>query len=882
MKKYLSFPVWLLMCATALGSLGEAAASGIENDVLKISIDESQNTIIVLDKRTGRIWKQDCVVPMREPTVVCPLAAAAPAMDGGETGWAGIQIPVGHEKIFNQGVAASQVSGSAKLMHDAERLYVRMAVSDSKVVLSPSEMEKPWESDSIELWFGKTAATFVVTAPSDTAKASEPSLKVYWSGAIEGGPSVETHLFLTADGYTAVLSIPLTGFPQLHDAVANDTGIAFAIGINSADAVGERKERRYFPSTFTLEAPGALLAFSPESATKIIAQNQSGAAPTLDLVGVDSDAKTIMFNANLPGIRKSGDAAQASFKLAYALDPVKPDLTITFKPQMEGDWSEVSYPYVFSMPEEDSYLLFPHSEGLLVPVHKNAPDYFELNKDYIHSGFGPYCACLGLVNLGKGDGLLIYFPDPELAGYEMVDVDAVHSDVTAPSMFWRGNKYKFDRDRRLTFSFQDEGGYVAMAKKYQQFVKDAGAFKTLKEKAQEIPAVNQMIGAPVFWIAARETPLLVQDVARMMAEDGIDKALIEVCDSYFYRMKGREKEAVELEGVVKQIRDMGYVVSRYDEYRECAEKDDTVSVYDQMHTEAFPDYCLHRENGEMQMGWYPKYLMNPELALELAKKKIPENIKRYPYNGRFIDCVGTCTMWEAEDWNPEHPCDTYDTKRARKGLLELVNSLGLVAGTEGAVDYVVPNLHWIESPMSLVKWTVLGLPIPGSGPAKDFPEYQVSISTKYRIPFYSLVHHSEVLITWRYEESPQRMPQYWQDKNLWSVLYGNPLLFFVDKDTYIQFRKEIAQSYRYVCKWTEKVGDAEMVSHRFVTPDRSVQESVFSTGDGVVVNFSKQPYQLSDTQIVPPRSYRTFNTATPGVYSPPPVAEIDYEKERNS
>lgn len=174
-----------------------ASGAEIENDILKIRIDETQNTIVVEDKRTGRIWKQECVAPVDIPTVVCPSASAPPAMDGGEAGWTGVQIPIGQEKVFNQGVVSSQVSGSAKLMHDAERLYVRVAVSDSKVVFSPNEMEKPWESDSIELWFGKTAAAFVVTTPSDPASSSEPWLKVYWPGSAEASPPAEARLFLT-------------------------------------------------------------------------------------------------------------------------------------------------------------------------------------------------------------------------------------------------------------------------------------------------------------------------------------------------------------------------------------------------------------------------------------------------------------------------------------------------------------------------------------------------------------------------------------------------------------------------------------------------------------------------------------------------------------
>ena len=42
---------------------------------------------------------------------------------------------------------------------------------------------------------------------------------------------------------------------------------------------------------------------------------------------------------------------------------------------------------------------------------------------------------------------------------------------------------------------------------------------------------------------------------------------------------------------------------------------------------------------------------------------------------------------------------------------------------------------------------------------------------------------------------------------------------------------------RYVSTWVRQVAFAEMTDHRFVSPDRQIQASVFSNGLGVVVNF---------------------------------------------
>ncbi len=111
---------------------------------------------------------------------------------------------------------------------------------------------------------------------------------------------------------------------------------------------------------------------------------------------------------------------------------------------------------------------------------------------------------------------------------------------------------------------------------------------------------------------------------------------------------------------------------------------------------------------------------------------------------------------------------------------------------EAGIDSYLPYLHWLETPMSLVRWTVGSMPLPGWEPVPLKPDYQINVATTNRIPFYSLVHHAEIVSTWRWEDGFSRTPQYWQDKNLWSVLYGNVPMFFLDRAHYEKCRGQIA------------------------------------------------------------------------------------------
>src|SRR5262249_49961808 len=50
-------------------------------------------------------------------------------------------------------------------------------------------------------------------------------------------------------------------------------------------------------------------------------------------------------------------------------------------------------------------------------------------------------------------------------------------------------------ERRMRLCVSERNGYVAMAKRYRQFLIETGRFRTLAEKAKELPAVNGLIGA---------------------------------------------------------------------------------------------------------------------------------------------------------------------------------------------------------------------------------------------------------------------------------------------------------------------------------------------------------------------------------------------------
>ena len=101
---------------------------------------------------------------------------------------------------------------------------------------------------------------------------------------------------------------------------------------------------------------------------------------------------------------------------------------------------------------------------------------------------------------------------------------------------------------------------------------------------------------------------------------------------------------------------------------------------------------------------------------------------------------------------------------------------------------------------------------------------------------------------------------------LMNILYGvAPLIFMhpeagnvIARPGWAQVKDRYLQTYRNVCGWHEKVGFDEMLAHRTLTNDRSVQETRFSSGWTVVVNFGERPWPDPRGFVVQAHAYRTL------------------------
>lgn len=610
------------------------------------------------------------------------------------------------------------------------------------------------------------------------------------------------------------------------------------------------------------------------------------------VVGEDAGKREWTLECGMAGTRDNGKPASCPTRITLTVHPTQPDVTVTFSAIEPQGWRNMRYPYAFVRDGERVSNLFPHCEGMLVPVRKTDPDWIPLPNGSLYGGLHAYCMCLGIVDESTDVGLLTLLPDIEDTDLRWRDVPLDGQTVAAPQFVCRASLGAFERPWRMTFCFSDQGGYVTLAKRYRQFFKEAGYHKTLKEKAQENPAVNNLAGTTIFW-ACGSHPQHASDTADLLKSYGVDRCLLAMCNIPS-RKPDDPAYQQEMATAITHIRSLGYDVYRYDQYRDAFEPDPKKPRSHQINTEAWPDKLVHRHDGSVIAPFGPgSGVICPKFFMPLAKTRFDQEFAEFDYSAWFLDCIGSCGFGEGECHNPAHRSDRYECRREREALFVELTNRGKLAATECGIDYLIPHIHWAEGATTLVRWRdsvhpqqvvettdINSTPVqkpknPMAGIAKLPPTADapltVSISTRFRIPFYSLCHHDEIVQTWRWEDGMNKPLAYWQLKNLWTVLSASAPMYRIDGNKVKQHAEEIRRTQKYVNEWVRQVAFDEMTNHRFVTPDRLVQETEFSSRKGVVVNFGTAAYTLADGQVVKPRDYVMFTKADDGIrtYTPP-------------
>ncbi len=535
-------------------------------------------------------------------------------------------------------------------------------------------------------------------------------------------------------------------------------------------------------------------------------------------------------------VRLLDTAAMREIAATVRLDENRPECVVTLKAdgEMEGP---LLWPAPFAS-AKGQLLILPVNEGISYPADDSSLPSMEY---YLYGGHGLCMPWYGATDGEAGWMAIVETPDDAAVRIPRRD------GLLGLGQEWQPQKGQFGPERVVRYVVLDRGGYVAMAKRYREYAKKTGLFKTLGEKRTALPAVDLLVGAVNVWCWDTNAPA----ICREMQSLGIRRILW-----------SNQCPPDDL----KALNDMGVLTSRYDIYQDAMNPENFAKlrwIAPDWTSDAWKngDLLIDRD-GQWVRGWEVEAKDGPMIpcgvlcdrqALAYAKRRIPPELATHPYRCRFIDTT-TASPWR-ECYDPKHPMTRTESKQYKMELLRYVSEeCGLVCGSETGHDAAVPYVHYFEGMLSLVPYRI---PDEGRDMLRvwdDVPEPVAKFQTGhvYRIPLWELVYHDCVVAHWYWGDYNNKLPKLWDRRDLWNALYGTPPMFMFTRKSWEANRDRFVQSYKTAAAVARATGYAEMLSHEWLTSDHAVQRTRFANGVVVTVNFGGMPYLLPDGTNLPP------------------------------
>lgn len=525
------------------------------------------------------------------------------------------------------------------------------------------------------------------------------------------------------------------------------------------------------------------------------------------------------------------------------------DSTISFlmdTPQKNVFIDQMVFPPTITTNFKKGSIVFSYrSGGINLPQTDLA---FPAKRMMVYDNIGLDMPWMGVYDAEKGDGLMLLANTP----YD-VELDLpVYDGKMWPAVAWASSLSKFAYPRKISFVFTSSGGYVSQAKHYRNYEISEGNFKSLKQKIDEKPMLNKLMGGAVVW-----------------GSDGLRFA----------------KQANVLG--IKKLMIMGNNF-RYQDYKEMGKLGYLNSTYENMEgtregamghmTDTMAIAAYQTKEGKAPIGWVTKtgieyYSRSSVRSLYAMKKYLPAYLQETPLTGLFLDVTPAFLM---EDYHPLHTFNREADKNYKNQMKDyLSQTLGLVVGGEHGKAWSVSHLDYSEGLMTgSFFWDdgnkpgYLEVPKDSTYMSKDFKKY--GWDYKKRIPLWQLVFNDAVSSTWYWGDSSGWFfgvdPNNSDLKDNYNLLYGTMPLMWADEKGYgwDRNRSRFLQTIRNVSNFQERVATTELLTHKFLNKDSTLQYSKFANGAEVYVSFANEPISVKIDKKNISLAPRGFYVTAPG------------------
>lgn len=524
------------------------------------------------------------------------------------------------------------------------------------------------------------------------------------------------------------------------------------------------------------------------------------------------------------------------------------ELLWTLSASPDTPFEALAFPPAILPPDEKHYILETDSEGLLLPVDDCG---YPLEQQPIFrcSG-GPGMAWLGMVDGALESGFMTIYETPYDAEVLLEKKDG----LICFSTVWLSSLGKFSYNRRIRTVFFESGGYVAQCKRYRRYAWEKNRVTSLKSKLDRFPSMEKMLGAVhvYVWDDGRKKELLEE-----MKESGIEKALILWNPNHLPYPDHDFTSAVKALGY--GIGNQELFTDIHPDSPERLERKKQIPLLLNCYPGKFEFLTAKTKNGGTYSNQFGTYVC-PAAIREEMKKRIDMTLAHYPQETLFLDVYQANGLYECYD--DRHPLTREGYANAILDNMRWIeDTYEIYLGSEFGADFAAGHGTYVYGMMTLQRtWFNSEATVPGSiyyigdwkndrrpsimlssrTAAPDYHKYSINEYT--RVPLYELVYHDAVVTSWRWEDCNHHYPEIWWKKDLFNMLYGNVPLWSIDQSCFTSYKNTFVKSYQKVLPWVGSVCFDEMTDHRFLSDDHKVQQTVFSSGKSIIVNFGSQDY----------------------------------------
>lgn len=561
------------------------------------------------------------------------------------------------------------------------------------------------------------------------------------------------------------------------------------------------------------------------------------------------------------GFEANGTVRPYSFETLIWIEAVSGDIRFEWLPLCEEGLSvkKVRWPgeMSFEKASRSWYSVLNHQQGLLVPNDwETALDHVVFNGFFETAG--AYMPWFGQVK--DREGYIAICETPWNAGYTAEHpAGGPYSHV---GIYYEPSLGKMDYRRVLRYTLLSDCDYNDLCKVYRAYVRETGHLRTLAEKAAQNPSVDRLIGCSFVHTGIKTvvqpdsdffdpenpeknnhcTPFSKRtEEIKLLHNMGVEKLYLHLdgwaqpgYDNCHPDYSPACIEAGGWEGMkelVDTMHECGYLFGIHDQYRDFYK---SAKSFDENYACRLTDGTIpehHRWAGGQQ-----SYLCATQAPYYLKRNFAALFENGIELDGAYLD-VFTCNEGD-ECTNPEHRMTRRECYEYRGQCFSWLLAHGILSSSEEVSDWAIPSLVFCHyAPYSFM------MKRPGL-PKDGIP-----------VPLFNLVYHDCVIEPWMMDKASEN-----DDYMLYALLNGGAPYLLRDAaylntdgsfegDELLALEEMIRRS-KTVSALHEKIAKCEMVRHRMNPENWWIQETEFSDGTKVKVDFKNQTYEISEGSLL--------------------------------